>query len=103
MNLRKIQNPSMSILAVKFLPWLGASLNHNTINFNIATELGSQLKKGSTCQGFTNDMRVIIPETSDYLYPDVVVACDDVKLDDHDSLLNPILIIEILSESTEKI
>jgi Uma2 family endonuclease len=80
----------------------GASRRHNLIAFNITLEIGRQLK-GRPCEGYTSDMRVRVPSTRLYTYPDVVVVCGEPQFeDDHvDTLLNPTLIVEVLSESTE--
>jgi Uma2 family endonuclease len=80
----------------------GASRRHNVIAFNISIELGRQLK-GRPCEGYASDMRVRVPSTRLYTYPDVVVVCGEPQFEDEhvDTLLNPTLIVEVLSESTE--
>ena len=80
----------------------GASLEHNFIVANLIITLGQQLR-GQRCSVLSNDMRVHIPATGLFTYPDVVVVCDEPKLrDEHfDTLLNPTLLIEVLSPSTE--
>ncbi|MCK9425341.1 MAG: Uma2 family endonuclease [Ignavibacteriaceae bacterium] len=80
----------------------GAKVNHILINGNINRELGNKLKD-KPCKVFSNDLRVKISATGLYTYPDLVIACGETKLEDEemDTLLNPTLIIEILSESTE--
>lgn len=83
---------------------VGAKKNHNLINTNIIMELGGKLKAaGSTCRVFSNDMRVKVKENGKYTYPDIVVACGNIEMEDEavDTLMNPIAIIEILSDSTE--
>ncbi len=81
---------------------VGAKFNHNRISSNIVREVGNQLKQ-TPCSVFSSDMRVKIQEIEKYTYPDIVVACDKIELleDELDSLLNPVVIIEILSHSTE--
>jgi Uma2 family endonuclease len=81
----------------------GASLPHNQIVFNLAGELRNQIR-GGPCRAFVNDMRVKVPQTEMYTYPDVVVVCGEARLeDDHfDTLLNPTILIEVLSPSTER-
>lgn len=78
----------------------GASRRHNRIALNVAFTLDSQLR-GRDCEVFASDMRVRVLDL--YTYPDVVVACDEPRFEDRelDTLLNPILIIEVLSKSTE--
>jgi Uncharacterized protein conserved in cyanobacteria len=80
----------------------GASPGHNTIAVNTTVELGSQLK-GRPCQVFGSDMKVRIPDGQLYSYPDLSVVCGQPRYhDEHgDVLLNPKVIIEILSPSTE--
>ena len=78
----------------------GASENHNVISSNLFLEIGIQTKKGS-CRAFTSDMRVKAKK-GNYYYPDIVVACGERKFEDnkHDVLLNPKVIVEVLSKST---
>ena len=80
----------------------GASYQHTIITMNISGELYIQLK-GTACTVHTNDMQVrTSPETS-YFYPDVVVVCDKPRFEDNafDTLLNPIVLVEVLSPSTQ--
>ena len=80
----------------------GASRAHNIITGNIYAGLHMQLR-GSECEAYANDMRVSSPLTSSYFYPDVVVVCEEPRFEDDvfDILLNPILLVEVLSASTE--
>ncbi len=80
----------------------GASRKHNLINGNVFASLHSQLKN-RPCEIYSNDMRVKMDEAGRYVYPDIVVACDTPRFEDEqlDTLLNPTLIIEVLSDSTE--
>ena len=80
----------------------GASEPHNLIVINTIRELSAQLKK-RPCKVYANDMRVKVSPTGLYTYPDVVVVCGKEQFEDArlDTLLNPTLIIEVLSDSTE--
>jgi Uma2 family endonuclease len=80
----------------------GASRRHNLIAANLIRTLGNQLLT-SDCNVYPSDMRVKIEPLGTYTYPDVVVACGQERFEDaqNDTLLNPMLIIEILSDSTE--
>jgi Uma2 family endonuclease len=80
----------------------GASRRHNLIAINISSLLWQQLKK-KPCEVYSGDMRVRVPATGLYTYPDVVVVCGEPKLEDDffDTLLNPTLIVKVLSDSTE--
>jgi Uma2 family endonuclease len=80
----------------------GATRRHNRIVTNLSTALDNQIK-ARPCNVYSTDMRVKVPATGLYTYPDVVVTCGEELFDDDetDVLLNPILIIEVLSDSTE--
>lgn len=80
----------------------GASRLHNLIAGNLFGEIRGQLR-GRPCETYTGDMRVKVGPTGMYTYPDVVALCDEPRLeDDHfDTLLNPAVIIEVLSPATE--
>jgi len=80
----------------------GAKRNHNKITTNLSGLVWQHLK-GKDCESYSNDMRVFVPQTGLYTYPDIVVVCGEPKFQDNvfDTLLNPILLIEVLSESTE--
>jgi Uma2 family endonuclease len=79
----------------------GASRSHNRIALNVAISLDGQLKPRG-CEVFVSDMRV---QTGDGLltYPDVTVVCGRPQFNDSelDTLLNPTLLVEVLSRSTE--
>ncbi len=82
----------------------GASRRHNQITSNLVVALGSQLV-ARDCSVLASDMKVRTHtrEADKYSYPDVVVACDDEQYEDEeeDVLLNPRMVIEVLSKSTE--
>jgi Uma2 family endonuclease len=79
----------------------GASRRHNRIAMNVGVLLDGQLR-GGPCEPFMSDMRVKVERTGAYFYPDVVVACGASRLEDEheDTLLDPVLIVEVLSPST---
>ncbi len=87
----------------ELLAMAGASRWHNIIVLNVGSELRIQLK-GRRCETYSTNMRVHIPPTGLYTYPDVVVICGTPEFDDdqHDTLLNPTVLIEVLSPSTER-
>ncbi|HEV2883085.1 MAG TPA: Uma2 family endonuclease [Pyrinomonadaceae bacterium] len=80
---------------------VGASRKHNLISVNITATLHTQLK-GRPCEVYSSDMRIRIPNADIYTYADVTVACGEPKFEDAelDTLLNPDLIVEVLSKST---
>jgi Uma2 family endonuclease len=80
----------------------GASRAHSAICFNLAGITGLQIR-GTNYQGFSPNMKVRAGDASLYAYPDLTVVCGEPILhDDHgDVLLNPVVIFEVLSRSTE--
>lgn len=80
----------------------GASWEHTRIKDNLARHVGNQLE-GGPCQVLTSDMRLKVSETGLYTYPDMVVVCEEPEFEDEvfDTLLNPRVVIEVLSDSTE--
>ena len=81
----------------------GASFVHNQIVGNLARVLGNLVLDGP-CVVLPSDLKVHIPASGGYVYPDLSVVCDaPVYLDDiRDVLTNPRVIVEVLSESTER-
>lgn len=79
----------------------GASPQHVSIVTNLVVELGSQVKQGPF-RVYSTDLRVEVSPAGLYTYPDVIVICEPPKFSDEqkDTLLNPVLIIEVLSDST---
>ena len=80
----------------------GASPRHVLIVTNLVIELGTQLR-GKSCGVFSSDLRIKIPATGLFTYPDVVVLCDKPQYDDKqkDTVINPTVIAEVLSKSTK--
>jgi Uma2 family endonuclease len=80
----------------------GAELEHNQIVQNVRAELTGALAD-RPCRILGSDQRVLVESVGDYFYPDVLVTCLDPVLVDPKprSLVNPQVIIEVLSESTE--
>lgn len=80
----------------------GASLRHEAIVMNLGAELRDALR-GKPCRPYASNLRVRVRSTN-YFYPDVSVVCGKPELLDDaylDTLLNPKVVFEILSESTE--
>jgi len=80
----------------------GTSREHNLIALNLGAEIRSQLKN-RPCEAYVSDMRVLVSRTGLYTYPDVVAVCGEPRFEDDevDTLLNPTMIVEVLSPSTE--
>lgn len=82
---------------------VGASRHHNRINVNLTRKIGNRFEINKFgCDLFSNDMRVKTAEN--YTYPDIVIYCGDAEFEDDkfDTLTNPIVVMEILSDSTER-
>lgn len=80
----------------------GASREHNLIVMNIGAALHAQLRD-RPCNVYASDQRVKVRGAKHYSYPDVVVTCGEEEFADAelDTLLNPLVIFEVLSDSTE--
>ena len=80
----------------------GASREHNLITVNISSGLNVELRE-QPCEVYANDMRLKISPTGLFTYPDVAVVCGEPHFEDThlDTLLNPIVLFEVLSASTE--
>ncbi len=80
----------------------GASYAHNVITANLTAALHAALQ-GGPCRVVASDLRVKDELADSYTYPDLVVTCGEPRFEDRhfDTLLNPIVLIEVLSRSTE--
>jgi len=81
----------------------GASRKHNLLTINIGGSLNQQLR-GKPGEVYASEMRVKVRATGLYTYRDVVVVCGEPQLEDEylDTLLNPTVLVEVLSRSTER-
>lgn len=81
----------------------GASPQHNQVKENLVVEIGGRLK-GGKCRTRSSDQRVKVQETGYICYPDVIVVCAEPQYDDTDkyALINPTVLIEVLSHSNER-
>lgn len=80
----------------------GGSLNHSAIILNIASQL-LKCTRAKGCKMYAQDVRVHIPANSLFTYPDVIIVCGTPRFlngDDY-NLVNPTVLIEVLSKSTE--
>jgi len=80
----------------------GGSERHNLIAANLIITLGVQLRD-SPCRVYPSDLKVRVPNSKKFFYPDVSVVCGETQFADEerDVILNPVLIAEVLSDSTE--
>ncbi len=81
----------------------GARYEHNAVKDNLIIEFGKRFQ-GGPCRPISSDMKVKVSRTGLYTYPDIILVCGDLEFEDdsHDVLLNPQIVIEVLSDSTEK-
>jgi len=81
----------------------GASPPHNIVRENLSAELHARLK-GSGCRSVSSDQRLKVVRTGLFTYPDLLVICGPWQFDakDPNAVINPVLIVEVLSPSTEK-
>ncbi len=82
----------------------GATRQHNRISSNLVSEINQHIKSGD-CNIYSSDLRVHVPSTGYFTYPDIVITCGKEEFTDahNDVLVNPLVIIEILSDSTASI
>lgn len=81
----------------------GATYEHNAVKENLSVALAIALR-GGPCRTLSSDMKVKVSKTGLYTYPDIVIVCGEPAFEDdnRDTLLNPAVIVEVLSPSTEK-
>ncbi len=79
----------------------GATRRHNLATSNVSRILGNALED-TDCEVYASDFRVKIRDGHN-VYPDVAVACGEIETENNETtLLNPVVIFEVLSKSTEK-
>ncbi|HMA36345.1 MAG TPA: Uma2 family endonuclease [Chloroflexia bacterium] len=89
-------------IAGQIVAMSGVSREHSLINMNLARVLSTQLLD-RPCEAHASDLRVKVSAQGLYTYPDITVVCGEPQWEDAqvDTLLNPTLIVEVLSPSTE--
>jgi Uma2 family endonuclease len=103
LELEKSTNEKFEFFDGEVWSMSGASFNHNMVVRNLNTEIDIQLREKG-CYVFPSDMRIKVPEYPPYRYPDLTALCGKAeieKIGGIDMLVNPQLIIEVLSDSTE--
>jgi Uma2 family endonuclease len=80
----------------------GGTIEHGGLAMAVAREVGQALR-GKPCRVFSSDVRIRIPETDLATYPDLSVVCGELRTadDDPEAIVNPVLLVEVLSDSTE--
>ena len=81
----------------------GESPSHSRICVNVTGEVRTRLK-GKSCEAFSSNMKVCVSAAGKFYYPDLSVVCGEARYHDQkrDALVNPRVIVEVLSPSTEK-
>jgi Uma2 family endonuclease len=81
----------------------GASLEHNVIVANIVAALHAALRD-KPCVALPSDMKVLVRASGHYYYPDASVVCGTAEFadDERDAIVNPTVVVEVLSDSTER-
>jgi Uma2 family endonuclease len=81
----------------------GASLEHNVIVANVVAELRTALRD-RPCVALPSDMKVLVQGSRHYYYPDATVVCGAPEFadDERDAIVNPTVVVEVLSDSTER-
>ena len=102
LRLERLAETKSEFFDGEVIPMPGVSRHHNRINRDLVVELTNQFTD-RPCEVFFCEMRVRISATGSYAYPDVAVLCGEPTFEDNnvDTLLNPQVLIEILSDSTE--
>ena len=83
----------------------GGSRAHGTVSSNIVISLGNSLR-GGKCRAFTGDIAIYTQTLLPYRYPDASVVCDEPEfkhIKGHDALVNPVVVVEVLSPSTARL
>lgn len=103
LDMERVAPTKSEYYAGEIFAMAGASSRHTVIVANVVYLLVGQLK-GRKCSAHANDLRVHVKQIGLYTYPDVVVICGQPLFADNqkDTLLNPNVIVEVLSDSTEQ-
>lgn len=82
----------------------GGTINHGILCGNVYNELRRSLEKeGNNCRVIGSEVRIYIEKAESIVYPDAMVICGEIETseEDKDAITNPILVVEVLSKSTE--
>ena len=79
----------------------GGSLRHNRIINRIARVAGNALKPG--CELFTESIRLYRYQQKSWFYPDIIISCNPLDLQSNSGIKNPLLVVEVLSDSTAQV
>jgi len=88
----------------KIFAMSGGTLNHGILGNNINTELNNSVRENKKeCITINGDVKIYIENANSFVYPDAMVICGPIETfeKDENSVINPVLIVEVLSKSTE--
>jgi Uma2 family endonuclease len=102
LELETIADYKSEYLDGQIIPMAGGSTKHNQISLNLSSELNFAFKRQAFCV-YMSDVRLWIPERRIYTYPDVMVIEGEPEYFQNrtDTVLNPIVIVEVLSKGTK--
>jgi Uma2 family endonuclease len=103
LELERVSETRHELLDGDVYAMAGESLSHSRVCINLARESGSKLK-GRSCEPLSPNMKVRTSNASLFAYPDLTIVCGEPRFHDSkkDVLVNPTVIFEVLSPSTEK-
>ena len=98
----RVADTKSEYLGGQIFAMAGGAPRHNSIGVNLVASLKNRLR-GSPCRPFNSDQRIRISASGLATYPDVSIICGELQLDaqDADAIVNPRVIFEVLSKSTE--
>lgn len=102
LEILKNSDERFEYFAGEIVAMAGGKIAHGAIALNVAATLQRKL---SSCRAFSSDVAIKVPAAPPFRYPDASVVCGEVKIEEMqgiEMLLNPVLLVEVLSESTEK-
>ncbi len=97
----KLSEERFEYFAGELFAMAGGSPNHTRISVNVCNVLAQKLRR-TKCEAFNADLRIKVPSAAPFRYPDVSVACEPQfeEILGVQALLNPVLLVEVLSVST---
>ncbi|MEO6040050.1 MAG: Uma2 family endonuclease [Saprospiraceae bacterium] len=102
LEIERITGEKHTFINGRLFPMAGGTINHNRITLNISVQLSDLLSDRTEFEVFNNETKIYLPALQIYHYPDAVVVAGEplVAQEEVGAILNPILIVEVLSEST---
>ena len=98
----KASETKHELVAGEIFAMAGGTIEHGRLAIKVASQLGAQLR-GRPYESFSSDVRVRVLATDMATYPDLSVVCGRIEIDpaDRNTIVNPIVVVEVLSDSTE--